>query len=311
MKKHIRIISILVILVMVFGSIPAFAVSNHDQDLNKARANMLRMGFRNELINDLPDSEILKYKDSISTEITEKYYRISCKLENGQPVDPKMEEIPKEQCLDEVKKHDDTESLVTASLLPNGDNTGTTYSWIRIYMYVTYNGNGNYYYSSDFQWLANPDRLIDVFSLSIDSGCLIQSSTSYFYYKCDAHHSLDGENYTLTPVTLNNPDYSSGGTGIAFSFDMIQDGFSISKISGEVENVYYSNFRGYMTTSVLVKVPTTNQYLALQFEYAHKYRGLKVDPSYVVFPVPGASLVISPSEEYTEAKLYRTFWHQY
>ena len=270
-------------------------------DKEKVISKLLNAGFTSQQINDLPESELLTYKDGEIVSVDTRYYRISIekdkkdatngmneeKMVTSESVEGtrKVTELTKDQCFYEVqeynKKHaqsnseKDVSTNSIATTMSSYDD-GTTYStdtdgWLSMNIVAVHQGGTKYKLSAACTWLTTPDcTQIDVMGLGHDDG-LTQTNDAVTSWFKDDYTDFWGNKGTDTNTTPDNSTVDSGGTVVSYqlySHDASHNG-----------GYYRTNYRSYMSYYANVN-STTIRYVSVHGKYAHQQAVLaSISPS--------------------------------
>lgn len=266
------------------------------------------MGFSQEEINDLPDSEILKYKDAKLVGKSQKYYRVDYELsdEGKELKDKHVTELSEEQCLKEVEEFKKEQAKKILNLKSNSlsimsnsfrimsnydskSTSKTTPNWIKLTTYATYKSGTRYFFSNYAQWLTDPYyHMVDVLGIGHTTAISETPGTEYFYYKWDKTLS-NGTKTTYTTTSTSATCCDPGG--MAFKFTLTPH--------GDNRTYSISNHRVYMSYYGYVTPTNYNGYFNIYGNYAHNENGWVAYPS-ISYPY-GGSISVQPTNYYDNA----------
>ncbi|EGD45759.1 hypothetical protein Cpap_0126 [Ruminiclostridium papyrosolvens DSM 2782] len=276
-------------------------------DKEKIISKLLNAGFTSQQINDLPESELLTYKDGEIVSADTRYYRISRQreekstfhsknVENNDSVEEtskvidegtsKVTELTKEQCLYEVQEYNKKNSqsqyvtnsptggtFTTMGIYDSGlDYETDTDGWITMNLLVTHVSGTKYKLSAQWTWLTVPDYTqTDVIGLGHDDGLTKTNDPIYSYFKDDWKNGWQSvSSGTDTNTTPEKSLNDSGGAVVSYKLYSHD-----STVNG---GYWRENYRGYMSYYVNVN-DTSRRYVSVYAKYAHQQTTWAISPS--------------------------------
>lgn len=288
----------------MFSSLIVHAESNPNS-INNVKDNMLRIGFDQQLISDLPDSEILKYKDAKLVSRSEEYYKVDSTVEvdkntlEEKVISTVKTKISEQEALKNAKEENAksiqrkadslmrNNSLVSTYGFGDGYNSNQTYvvsATLKLEVWATYVSGNTYSLSSRFEWLSYPaeNNVEDLFAISNDTKATKIQNTYYFIAKYDQYlmdiyggSTLLSSNVTIDETTA---PFKEEITGTGFKYTVP------SKVTPKSSQDWYEKkaLRGYMSYSLFVPSTSGLSYGVLG-SYGH-------ESSYVSIPAPSVSV---------------------
>lgn len=250
-----KIVSILMMLSLML-SCTVMASAAEINSYKNIRATMISYGMPEEIVNSLPDAEIVKYSNIGQDSVTKHYYKFT-EAESDSNVYRSanapaytVEEITEAEC------------MAALATLDAAQPRGTIKE---SYMATTINatplGGRRYLMSATYDWLSTPwFRLTDYFALTIHDCMVLVPDTEY---------------------TLEQNDYVSIYTGGNINTNSWDDSLYASGVGGhcmamhwlESDDYYtYFNFRGYMSFEAEIAEVGSNGIVnfAAYITYAHQ-----------------------------------------
>ncbi len=308
---------------LVYGQESNNAVIS-DKDL--VISKLLNAGWSMQQINDLPDSELMTYKDGQVVSHDTRYYRLSSQKKEVEVADEKTKkkktvlvpiegtskttELSEEQCMAEVQlwneSHNELQnsndistmssSVSNINLTPMSYDNGNASStdadgWIKVDIYATYISGSKYKLTGFWTWLTTPGyRLTDVFGLGHDSGLIHTNDAVFAYYSASRKYYVgwDSESpaYYDTYYTESYSNLAVDDGGDCVSFNLMDD------TNLGANDSYYTSHRGGMSYYVNVN-GTATRYTMVYGKYAHQKWAWNVSPS-ISWPL-SVGFSVSPS----------------
>lgn len=289
---------------IVLNSSIVFAQENDNttvvSDKEKIISKLLNAGFTSQQISDLPESELLTYKDGEIVSTDTRYYRISRQKEQKEVNDSgkkkatnqsveglsRVTELTKEQCMYEVqeynKKHSQSKNVkdsltgsnfTTLGIYDSGADYETdTDGWITMNLLVSHVSGTKYKLSAQWTWLTVPVYTqTDVIGLGHDDGLTKTNDPIYSYFKDDWTNSWQSPSSGTDTNTTPKKSLNDSG-GAVVSYELYSHD---SRVNG---GYWRENYRGYMSYYVNVN-DTSRRYVSVYAKYAHQQTTLAISPS--------------------------------
>lgn len=280
-----KLISIILAIYMLLSMSCFVCYAQAVNDLDIAKQNMRAFGFSEKAIEDLPDTEILKYLNVENSQKDETFFKITPKniAEN------ELMTLTLDDCVvEEVSKEEAMNPIVTYGTIGS--------SYMMIERWCNQVSGREYFISARYEWLTEPFfQLRDYFAVTVSSNMSLTPNTVYTVEKHDNVSIYNGGE--VEEVWYEDSLQKSGVGGYAMSVSIIPD--------TDYETNY--NFRGYMSFNAKVgQISSTNQ-INVYTTYAHQ----TLVPSFNVgISLPaGACASITPASSFDFAQAYSTFYH--
>ena len=221
-----------------YSSDNEFPQEKQYSDYDLAISNLLKMGWSMSEINDLPESEILKYSNVISFETAENYLCTYIDEENEE----KIVSVPKD-VYDHIINKENIDKDNADSELSNMSSNGKlsispiwSSEYYDSYAFdgkmsqranLTWMGNNTYFTNYRCEWTENPNVMWKDIMYIYNGGMNAKMDTSYFVYKYERpFYSSNTQilEYSATTETNGKIKRYPYNTGIGFVFQLFNPG---------------------------------------------------------------------------------------